>query len=189
MAVRMAALVRSKNGEFFARKGIPADVREAYARLYNVRWEAQLKLPAHTSKHEAKTRHGEWLAEIETRIGTLRAAAKGEGQPLTRLNAIALAGRWYTWFVGQHENDPGPPKRWREMIDHLVDRILYPEAPDEYHENPRVDPTWEWAKHPGVRKSVRSRIAELARTSSFLADSGMALNDDAHALFVDALPG
>jgi hypothetical protein len=41
----MAALGRSQNGEFFARKGIPADVREAYARLYNVRWEAQLKLP------------------------------------------------------------------------------------------------------------------------------------------------
>jgi hypothetical protein len=37
MAVRMVALVRSKNGEFFARKGIPADVREAYARLHNVR--------------------------------------------------------------------------------------------------------------------------------------------------------
>jgi hypothetical protein len=30
MAVRMVALVRSPNGEFVARKGIPADVREAY---------------------------------------------------------------------------------------------------------------------------------------------------------------
>ncbi len=29
MAVRMVALVRSKNGEYVARKGIPADVREA----------------------------------------------------------------------------------------------------------------------------------------------------------------
>jgi len=62
----MVALVKSKNGEFVARKGIPADVREAYARLYNVSWEAQLKLPAGTSKHEAKTRLGEWLAEVET---------------------------------------------------------------------------------------------------------------------------
>src|SRR4051794_14172006 len=99
MAVRMAALVRSKSGEFFARKGIPADVRDAYARLYNVRWEAQLKLPADTSKHEANKRYGEWLAEVETRIATLRAVANGHGQPLTRLNAIALAGRWYTWFI------------------------------------------------------------------------------------------
>ena len=30
MAVRMAASGRSRNGEFFARKGIPADVRETY---------------------------------------------------------------------------------------------------------------------------------------------------------------
>jgi hypothetical protein len=68
MAVRMVALTRSKSAEFVARKAIPADVRDAYARLYNVRWEAQLNLPANTSKHEAKTRHGEWLAEVETRI-------------------------------------------------------------------------------------------------------------------------
>jgi hypothetical protein len=81
MAVKMAALVRSKNGEFFARKGIPADVRDAYARLYNVRWEAQFKLPANTSQREAKTRHGEWLAEIETRNATLRATANGHGHP------------------------------------------------------------------------------------------------------------
>jgi hypothetical protein len=67
MAVRMAALVRSNSGEFFARKGIPADVRESSARLYGSRWEAQLKLPANTTKHEAKTKLGEWLAEIETR--------------------------------------------------------------------------------------------------------------------------
>ncbi len=100
MAVRMAGLNRLPNGQFFARKVIPVDVRDAYERLYGVRWEAHLKLPADTSKHEAKTRHGEWLAEIETRIATLRATAKGEGQPLTRLNAIALAAltRWCGMF-------------------------------------------------------------------------------------------
>jgi hypothetical protein len=59
-------------------------------------------------------------AEIEIRIATLRAKKNGEGQPLTRLNAIALAGRWCTSFVGQHEKDPGPAKRWQEMSDHLV---------------------------------------------------------------------
>ena len=43
MAVRMAALDRSKkSGGYTARKVIPKDVQEAYARLYGVRWEAQL---------------------------------------------------------------------------------------------------------------------------------------------------
>ncbi|MFK4617524.1 hypothetical protein ABIF50_000801 [Bradyrhizobium diazoefficiens] len=99
MALRMAGLVRAKGGGFIARKSIPADVRDEYARLYKVRWEAQLRIPGGTPAHFAKTQHGEWLAEIETRIAALRAQKNGEGQPLTRLNAIALAGRWYVWFV------------------------------------------------------------------------------------------
>jgi hypothetical protein len=48
-------------------------VRDAYSRLYVGHWEAQLRQPADTPKPEAKTRHAEWIAEIETRIATLRA--------------------------------------------------------------------------------------------------------------------
>lgn len=187
MALRMVALSRAADGRWFARKGIPKDVREEYARLYGVRHEAHLKLPADTAKYEAKRHLGEWGAEIETRIATLRAKKNGEGQPLTRLNAIALAGRWYTWFVGQHENDPGPAKRWREMSDHLVWNVIYPEAPDGYHENPKADRNWEWAKEPEVREAVRPQIAELARVATFLASEGKALNGTAYALFVDAV--
>jgi hypothetical protein len=69
--------------------------------LSGARREAQLKLSADTPKHEAKARLGEWQAEIETRIATLRAKKNGEGQPLTKLDVLALAGRWYTSFVGQ----------------------------------------------------------------------------------------
>ncbi len=187
MALRMVALGRAKDGCWFARKGIPEDVRDSYARLYGVRREAHLRLPRDTSHHEAKTRHAEWMAEIETRIATLRAERNGEGQPLTRLNAIALAGRWYKWFVGQHEGDPGPAKRWQEMSDHLVWEVIYPEAPDSYHENPEADPHWEWAKEPEVREAVRPQVAELARVATFLASTGMALNATAYALFVDAV--
>ena len=43
-----------------------------------------------------------------------------------------------------HENDPGPAKRWREMSDHLVWNVMYPKAPDSYHENPKAGPHWEW---------------------------------------------
>jgi integrase len=188
MAFRMAALVRSKkSGEYTARKGIPKDVRETYARLYGPRWEVLFKLPAGTSTHEARTRYAEWLAEVETRFAALRAAANGQGQPLTRINAIALAGRWYTWFIAQHENDPRVPKHWREMDDHLAYNILYPEAPEEFLENPKADPHWRWTKEPEVREAVRPQIAELARVATFLASEGLALNAEAYALFVDAV--
>jgi hypothetical protein len=187
MALRMVALSRAKDGNWFARKGIPEDVRDPYARLYGVRREAHLRLPRDTPHHEAKTQLAEWMAEIETRIATLRAQSNGEGQPLTKLNAIALAGRWYTWFVGLHEHDPGPAKRWQEMSDHFVWNVIHPEAPDSYHENPKADPRWEWAKEPEVREAVRPQVAELARVATFLASAGMALNATAYALFVDAV--
>jgi hypothetical protein len=98
-----------------------------------------------------------------------------------------LAGRWYTWFVKQHEDDPGPQKRWREMADHFVWNVIHPEAPDEYRANPKADPNWDWAKEPEVRASVRPQVAEAARVATFLASDGIALNADAYALFVDAV--
>ena len=186
MALRMVTLSR-RNGHWFARKGIPADVREEYARLYGVRREAHLKLPGDTPHSEAKIRNAEWTAEIETRIATLRAQQNGEGQPLTRLNAIALAGRWYNWFVKQHEADPGPAKRWEELREFFVWDVLHPEAPISYLENTEADPHWEWSKEPDVRKAVRPQVAELARVASFVASEGLALNDEAYALFVDAV--
>ena len=124
MALRMVALIRARDGRWVARKGIPKDVRDDYARLYGVRYEAQLKLSGDTPRAEARLQLAEWTAEIETRIETLRARKNGEGQPLTKVNAIALAGRWYTWFVKQHEDDPGPVKRWRDLGEHLIWDVL-----------------------------------------------------------------
>jgi hypothetical protein len=187
MALRMAGLVRAKGRGFIARKGIPVDVRDEYARLYKVRWEAQLRIPEGTPAPFAKTQHGEWLAEIETRIAAIRAQKNGEGQPLTRLNAIALTGRWYVWFVKQYEANPGPAKYWKKFGDHLVWDVIYPEAPDSFHEAPEADPNWEWAKEPQVRDAVRPKVAELARVATFLASEGMTLNPTAYALFVDAV--
>ncbi|MGX4773904.1 hypothetical protein ACWAUC_29360 [Bradyrhizobium guangdongense] len=187
MALRMIALNRAGDGRWFARKGIPEDVREDYQRLYGTKREAHLKLPADTPRHEAKARLGEWEAEVETRIATLRAQRNGEGQPLTKLNAIALAGRWYSWFVKQHEDDPGPAKRWREAADYFVWDVLRNEAPDSYEEDPSSDPHCDWEKAPEVREAVRPHVAELARTATFLASEGKALNPSAYALFVDAV--
>lgn len=184
MALRMVALVRAKDGSWFARKGIPEDVRDPYAQSFGVRREAHLRLPRDTPHHEAKTRCAEWMAEVETRIATLRAQRNHEGQPLTKLNAIALAGRWYTWFVKQYEEDPGPAKHWKLGGEHFID-VLQSAAPDEYHEDPQLAEGWE--QTPEVREAVRPHVAELARVATFLASEGKALNATAYALFVDAV--
>jgi integrase len=187
MAVKMVALNRNKAGGWFARKAIPADVREAYKRHYGVSREALFKASANTSKAHAKAQCAEWIAEVETRIATLRAAEKGEGQPLTRVNAIALAGKWYLWFTRKHEDNPGAAKHWDDLTDYFLWEVLYPHAPEEYHEKPKADSSWEWAKEPEVRAAVRPVVAELGRTASFLINEGIVLTPEAHALFIDAV--
>jgi hypothetical protein len=58
MALRVVALSRTGDKRWFAHKGISEDIRGEYARLYGVKREAHLKLPADTPRHEAKTRLG-----------------------------------------------------------------------------------------------------------------------------------
>jgi hypothetical protein len=187
MASMMAALQRQKSGRFTARKVIPKDVRDEYARQYGMRWEEKLNIPSGCSPHEARARYGEWLAEIETRIGRLRAFKNGEGQPLTRRNAHALAGRWYTWFISRHEADLRTPKYWKSMSDHLVWDVIHPHAPDEYLRDTRADREWEWKSHPDVRAEVRPIIAQEAKTASFLMEQGIVLSTEATNLFLDAV--
>jgi integrase len=183
----MAALNPSTTGTTKSRKAIPKDVRAEYRRLYGVGHEAILVVPAGTSKAQAKALHGQWLAEVETRIERIRAAAKGDGQPLTQRNALALAGLWYSWFIARHEDAPGPEANWAERKEHLTERVWYPHAPVEHHEDPDPDRSWPWTQWPEVREAVRPEVAEMALTATFLASEGLALTPDARILFVDAV--
>jgi len=112
MAFPMVKLRRSKSGAFAVRKGIPEDVRDEYQRLYGQRWEVQFYSEAGRPLSDAKARFNDWLAEHEGRIEAIRAGQKGEGQPPTQRQAHGLAGEWYLWFVGRHEEEPGDPMGW-----------------------------------------------------------------------------
>src|SRR5262245_45475502 len=123
MLFRMVTARRSKSGSITVRKAIPKDVRDEYQRLYHAGWEAKLAVPAGTPPAEAKVRISEWTAEVETRIATIRAAQKGERQPLSQRQAFALAGEWYVWYVGRHEENPGTPGKWNDLWVALIDRL------------------------------------------------------------------
>ena len=187
MPVRMAAQNLSATGAKKSRKAIPKDVRAEYKRLYGVSHEAILVVPAGTSNAQAKALHGHWLAEVETQIERIRAAAKGTGQPLTQRNALALSGRWYSWFVARHADAPGSPEHWADRKEHLLERVWHPHAPVEHLEDPDPDSTWPWTRWPEVREAVRPEEAEMALVASFLATEGIALTHDAYILFVDAV--
>jgi hypothetical protein len=72
----------SKSRSIIIRKAIPQDVRADYERLYGQRWEAKLTLPAGMKSQQAKVRISEFTAEVESRIATIRARQRGEGQSL-----------------------------------------------------------------------------------------------------------
>jgi len=152
MPIRMAALNLSASGATKSRKAIPKNVRAEYKRLHGVSHEAILVIPAGTSKAQATAQHGQWLAEVKTRIERIRAAARGAGQPLTQRDALALAGRWYSWFVAQHEDAPEPPEHWADRKEHLTERVWYPHAPIEHLEDPNADASWPWAQWPDVSR-------------------------------------
>lgn len=183
----MTKLNRSTTGAYVARKVIPKDVRSDYAARHGMAWEEKFRLKPSVSAHEAKARFGEWLADIETRIAQLRAAKTAAPQPLTRQNAYALAGRWYAWFVAQHEKNIGTPGHWRALADVLVWDVIRLHAPDEYEERPGDDPEWDWKADPEVRAAIRPAIATEAQTAAFLIEQGITLSPDATALFVDAV--
>ena len=189
MALLMTKLNRSTTGAYVARKVIPKDIRSDYAARYGMAWEEKFYLGPSVSEHEAKARFGEWLADIETRIGKLRAARQQAPEPLTRQNAYALAGRWYAWFIARHEKDIRTPGHWKALGDILVWDVIGPHAPDEYESRPQDDPHWDWQYNAEVRTAIRPAIATEAQTTAFLIEQGISLTPDANNLFVDAVAG
>jgi integrase len=187
MALQMTKLNRTSTGAYVARKGIPKDVRPDYAARYGMAWEEKFYLEPTVSEHEAKARFGEWLADIETRIGRLRAARKRDPEPLTRQNAYALAGRWYSWFITRHEKDIRTPGHWKALGDTLVWDVIRPHAPEEYESHSKDDQHWDWQADPEVRAAIRPEIAKEAQTAAFLIEQGITLTPGADNLFVDAV--
>src|SRR5450759_4021058 len=145
----MSALTRNKAGGYTARKSIPKDVRADYQLLFGPGWEAKVTLPADLPLPEAKAKFAEWLAEIETRIETIRARQRGEAQALTRKQARALAGEWYQQFIARHEESPGGPERWSMAFDVLVEELR------------DLDPEGMWAQGQSVdlERVLRDNLA------------------------------
>jgi hypothetical protein len=108
---------------------------------------------------------------------------------LLRKNCAGGENEILSLRFSQCVDDPGKAKRWRELTDTFLWDVLRPHAPEEYERNPRADPSWEWAKAPEVRESVRPIVAEEARVMTFLASEELTLNAEAHGRFIDAVSG
>lgn len=177
---QLSKLKRMASGAWKGRKAIPQAVRAEYQRLYGPGREAIFWAPAGTAPGQAKARFAEWQALIECRISTLRQAA-GTGQDLTQRQVGALAGDWYRWFVGLHEDNPGAYDRWAKLRD-LWWHLLVDAAGD--HETGNVD-----FEASDVREELHPMLVRDARIDQFLADRGVTLSQRARDSLLSAVIG
>jgi hypothetical protein len=137
----MTSRTRAKNGDWFARKGIPADIRQAYKLAHGVSREERFRRPSSLSQNAAKAELRDWDATISQRIDSLRASVANESVHLTPRQIGALSGTWYGWFIAQHDDDPGKPEDWDSRMDSLesvYDRFDASPVRDENEALPRL---------------------------------------------------
>jgi hypothetical protein len=162
MSLVMPALGKNKSGAYTARYANLADVRDDYERLYGKRREERFRVPAGTTPAQAKRQYADWHSEISGRIATLRAVRRGEGIELSHKDAVALSGRWYSWFVARYHDEPGDPKRWDMAFRELIDEAeRY--APKEVRERPWIG--MDWTRDPEVLSHIRPYLADVGLTA------------------------
>src|SRR6185312_1271881 len=169
-------------GGFIARKVIPLDVREEYAKLYGQRTEERLNTgPMPVTLARAK--HREWSSDIEARIANIRATRKGEGRALTPKEARALAGEWYSWFTARMAAHNWSAQTWEDYEWHAVRSQLFgPAMAGGVYSG---DPLDFWEQDSGMRERVRPIIADEAKSQQFLAARGLVLDVVSRNMFLD----
>jgi integrase len=188
--IRMTSLRRATNGDWFSRKRIPADVRDAYEATYGVREEARFRLPAETPPETAKQEFRDWDAAITSRIGSLRAAARGEGEAyLTPRQTGELAGKWYVWFVAHYEEDPGSPEQWEVLADEYEAVCLRFEPRDEHTSAIDLLHFIERPRSLAARRAIHRAVSALGNVERFLHEIGRPLASTAFATLLDAIEG
>ncbi len=175
-------LMPAHTGGFIARKVIPHDVREEYAKLYGKRTEERLNTsPMPVSLARAK--HREWSSEIEARIASIRASRKGDGRTLTPKEARTLAGEWYSWFTARMAAHNWSAETWEDYEWHAVRSQLY--GPAMAGGVFSGDPLDFWERDSGMRDRVRPIIADEAKSQQFLAARGLVLDTSSSNMFLD----
>lgn len=178
MGIVMTSIRRAPNGDWFARKVVPADVREAYAKAFGAGREERFRRPADTPEAKAKAEFRDWDASICSRIDALRAATTGAAIGLTHRQVHALVADWYGWFVAQYEDEPGTVEAWDDLVERLEEAYLrFKPVEDDSEASP----------HPNVRRWVRGGVMELGKLPTFLAERALTLDHETQAAFIDAV--
>lgn len=179
--VQMTTLTKAPNGDWFARKAIPADVREAYKAAYGGGREVRFRRSATVSLGQAKADFRDWDAEITSRIEALRARAADEAIYLSPRQISALCGQWYAWFVEQHSEEPGAPEDWENRHDQL-ERVYH-----RFDLSPVREARGTIGK--AAKRHLLAALQEMGRIESFLAERSIKIDGETREAFLFAVEG
>ena len=182
-ALRMVTLRQDSRGNYIARKRLPDDVQgrvRAAVRRSGSRRSSRAR--QHRSGSEAERLFHEWKAELNARIAAIRAERTGEGIPLTRQQARALAGEWYEWFLARHSRSE---KNMGTAARPGTERCAKPLAKSDGKTD---DPDELWRRGRRTQEGHASRARRRWRDSTVLGDKNSWCSDnEARALFLDFL--
>jgi integrase len=176
-----------KDGSWYARKRIPTDVRDEYAKLYGCRWEARWTCEA-VSVGLARQKHREWLTEIEGRIDGLRSDRKGTGRLLTPKEARRLAGEWYHWFTAKHEAQARSVAHWdtsEEVLLSELHGVVLGQTANGLDAPRSLDLARELDDRPEVRQELRPIAPNHGETAQFLHSKKLRLDQASRDMFLD----
>ncbi len=174
-------LAPAGKGGFIARKVIPLDVRNEYAKVYGQRIEERLNTgPMRVELARAK--HREWSSEIEARIANIRAERRGEGRTLTPKEARALAGEWYGWFTALMAARNLPADVWEDYQWFVRSELYGPAMAGGVFSG---DPLEFWERDSAMRDRVRPIMADEAKSQQFLAAKRLVLDAASRDMFLD----
>jgi integrase len=187
-------LIPNQDGSWSARKRIPADVQEAYAKLYGMRWEVRFNSGPALPMVTVRAKHREWLTEIENRIANIRAERNGGGHTLTPREAHGLAGTWYQWFTDRYLAKPKSAEHWDEEAWEPYDLVRQVAWGDNHHAWPDkqvcdlhgISEFDGWEENPG-RVHLRPLIADRAETAQFLHAQKLTLDPASRDMFLDCV--
>jgi integrase len=184
MAIKMTSLKRLKNGDWFARKGIPAGVRDAYRAAFGKSQEERFRRDAGLSAGRAKVEFTDWLAEIEERIERLRGASAV--QSLTHRQKHALIGRWYDAFIAQQEAVPLTAEGAEDIFDAYTRAVESGYSVLDERDLPLEDTKERSPKHAA---RVRAIVAAHSDIDAFLLSEGLRLDEAQRCDLINTLEG
>jgi integrase len=184
--VALPKMTPTAEGGWTARKRIPADVQDAYEKVYRVRWEERFNSGA-VPLPLAREKLTAWTNDMEARIKNIRAEQKGEGRTLSPMQARALAGDWYLWWTARHLAKPSPVAHWNDFRGRLIDRAWAGAEDVGDRDAPDWNPAAVWDQDYDAREPARAMAADYGETSQFLHSKRLTLEPAARELFLDYL--